>query len=49
MHLSGGTIVFPCARHVMLYLVLVQPRKRSDMTKKIWHESVRPVIKESLF
>ena len=25
--------MFPCARHVILYLVLVQPRKRPDMTE----------------
>ena len=29
--LSGGTILFPCARHVIFYLVLVQPRKRPGM------------------
>ena len=33
LSLSGGTILFPCARHVILYLVLVQPRKRPDMTE----------------
>ena len=33
LSLSGGTILFPCARHVILYLVLVQPRKRRDMTE----------------
>ena len=25
--------MFPCARHVILYLVLVQPRKRPDMAE----------------
>ena len=25
--------MFPCARHVILYLVLVQPRKRPNMTE----------------
>ena len=25
----------PCARHVMLYLVLLQARKRPDMTEQI--------------
>ena len=25
--------MFPCARHVILYLVLVQPRIRPDMAK----------------
>ena len=33
LSLSGGTMLFPCARHVILYLVLVQPRKRPDMTE----------------
>ena len=33
MSLSGGTILFPYARHVILYLVLVQPRKRPDMAE----------------
>ena len=27
--------MFPCARHVILYLVLVQPRKRPDMAENI--------------
>ena len=31
--LSGGTISFPFARHVILYLVLVQTRKHPDMTE----------------
>ena len=35
MSLSGGTILFPCARHVILYLVLVQPRKRPDIAENI--------------
>ena len=26
-------MLFPCARHVILYLVLIQPRKRPDMTE----------------
>ena len=26
--------MLPCARHVILYLVLVQPRKRLDMAEK---------------
>ena len=30
---SGGTMLCPCARHVVLYLVLVQPRKRPDMAE----------------
>ena len=30
---SGGTMLCPCARHVMLYLVLVQPRKHPNMTE----------------
>ena len=25
--------MFPCARHVILYLVLVQPRKHPDLTE----------------
>ena len=25
--------MFPCARHVIFYLVLVQPRKRPDMAE----------------
>ena len=33
LSLSGGTISFTCARHVILYLVLVQTRKRPDMTE----------------
>ena len=33
LSLSGGTILFPCARHVIHYVVLVQPRKRPDMTE----------------
>ena len=28
--------MFPCARHVILYLVLVQPRKRRDMTENFF-------------
>ena len=32
LSLSGGTMLFPCARHVILYLVLVQPRICPDMT-----------------
>ena len=31
--LYGGTILFPCARHVIHYVVLVQPRKLPDMTE----------------
>ena len=30
---SGGTVLCPCARHAMLYLVLVQPRIQPDMTE----------------
>ena len=30
---SGGTILFPCARHVKLYLVLVQSWIRLDMAE----------------
>ena len=30
---SGGTILFPCARHVKLYLVLVQSCIRPDMAE----------------
>ena len=33
MSLSGGTILCPYARHVILHLVLVQPRKRPDMAE----------------
>ena len=33
MSLSGGTILFTYARHVILYLVLVEPRKRPDMAE----------------
>ena len=33
LSLSGGTILFPCARHVIHYVVLVQPRKRPYMTE----------------
>ena len=33
LSLSGGTKLFPCARHVILYLLLVQARKRPDMTE----------------
>ena len=32
LSLSGGTMLFPCARHVILYLVLVQPRICPDVT-----------------
>ena len=35
LSLSGGTTLFPCAKHVILYLVLVQPRKRHDMAENI--------------
>ena len=34
-------MLFPCARHVMLYLVLVQPIICRDMTKKIPHFDVK--------
>ena len=33
MSLSGGTILCPYARNVILHLVLVQLRKRLDMAK----------------
>ena len=33
LSLSRGTILFPYARHVILYLVLVQPRQRPDMAE----------------
>ena len=33
MSLSGGTILCSYARHVILHLVLVQPRKRPDMAE----------------
>ena len=36
MSLSGDTILFPYARHVILYLVLVQPRKRPDMAENFF-------------
>ena len=32
---SGGTMLCPCASRIMLYLVLVQPRKRPDMTENV--------------
>ena len=35
LSLTGGTMLFPCARHVKLYLVLVQPWKRLDMTENL--------------
>ena len=33
MSLSGGTILCPYARHVILHLILVQPRKRPVMAE----------------
>ena len=33
LSISGGTILFACARRVILYLVLVQPRKRPNMNQ----------------
>ena len=34
--LPRGTILFPCARHVILYLVLVQPRICTEKTEFFW-------------
>ena len=36
LSLSGGTILLPCAIHVIIYLVLVQPRICPDMTDIFW-------------
>ena len=33
--LMGGTVLCPCVRHFILYLVLVKPMKRPNMTTEL--------------
>ena len=40
-------MLYPCARHVLLYLVLVQPRKHPVMTENFFERDVKYQLESS--